>query len=1251
MTRLPKISVLTPIYNVEPFLPKCLDSLAAQTLAEIEFICVNDGSTDGSLSILHEYAARDNRFIVINKPNSGYGASMNAGLEAAHGEYIGIVESDDYAEPDMFERLYAVAKKYDCDIVRSNRFAFRENSDVFDEVLKGLPYDQPFEPLEVQEVFVPAPCIWAQVYRHTFLDENEIRFLETPGASFQDTGFVYKSYIAAERMVLIRDAFLHYRMDNMASSVKSSSKVFCVVDEFDSIEMYLHKRPEAYRRFKYSFEVLRYQAFQWNYNRLGWKARKEFLPIMAQTLRDANDAGNLSEEVFSVWEWDRIIRLIDDDNAVFDSEAPSISIIVPAYNRESHIDYTLDTLIEQTLQNIEIIVVNDGSQDRTKEIIEAYCAKDSRITLINQNNKGPGEARNAGLDHASGRYILFVDAEDGVPKTALELMYRSAEINGADCVIGSIKEFSPLGSNTFSRTESLSKKKEISRYDADLVWSFSVNNKLFRRQVIEELGLRFGNTLIAEDGLFSMSFVFRCGKIVGCPHVVLNYRRDLFWDGFSLTRDSSRQKVLDLVENHERIIELAKESIARDIELANTELERRQLAVAQITYISSLHQRLVSYLIDLQYRLLWLLDAETVGLLLEKVEEHKVFIGESNWQGMLKWHKDLPLGLSLQNHDAVAQSPQLSLVLCRELGIENVPEVLSCITHNGFPRFELFFPEEYVDAIPNNLCMNANMHRLPCSNVADNAKFKQIALEASHAPMIMFFDSRVFPHIGMLNEIWGECSNSQADFIVGKIKKVERDREVALFYRSQKVLFDRKHTAGFSYRDELNQLDCKLANKIIKTKALHDKHFVFSDNSQQDCKNLYELFNFKKIPEILFITDLTEKVFLDGTSRLLYDKLFCKRYWTRIVHDRFLSKKISAFTKRRTDNMRARIASLRPKEKITFFSNRGLSDNMRLVYEAIEGEKVLLVEKLPHSAAYDAHVQKVLRESKLIVLDDNCQYLRTLELDNDQYVVQLWHALGAFKKFGLDNFRVDPEHERKVHSQYQAVIVSSEFVRPIYAQAFGISVDKVFALGSSRSDLLLDPGISKSKKNALTMLHPELAGKDVILYCPTFRQNEGVQSIWNPLIDWNDLSEKLEDNEVFVIKPHPLERFDLLGGRVFDNITYLEDISTDDLLPSATLLITDYSSIVFDASLLDIPTLFYCPDFDEYQTGFYLNFPNDLCGELVVDYRELLPAIRRLKTKSYDSGKMETFKKKFAGSCDGHSTERIVEYLNTLIRD
>ena len=114
----PRVTVLVPIYNVEEYLPKCLLSLSNQILDDMEVICLNDGSTDNSLDIIKDFAKKDPRIKIVNKKNTGYGDTMNKGIKLASGEYIGIVEPDDYVDPDMFIEMYALAKKHDADILR-----------------------------------------------------------------------------------------------------------------------------------------------------------------------------------------------------------------------------------------------------------------------------------------------------------------------------------------------------------------------------------------------------------------------------------------------------------------------------------------------------------------------------------------------------------------------------------------------------------------------------------------------------------------------------------------------------------------------------------------------------------------------------------------------------------------------------------------------------------------------------------------------------------------------------------------------------------------------------------------------------------------------------------------------------------------------------------------------------------------------------------------------------------------------------
>ena len=291
----PLVSVLVPIYNVERYLRECLDSLECQTLSDIEIICINDGSTDSSRAIIQDYLDRDSRFKVIDKPNSGYGASMNMGLDKCTGEYIGIVESDDFIDSDAFEKMYLAAKKYDAQVVKSDFYLYwsypNEVNRRFgwvDEIIEGH-----INPQIERDVFYRKPSIWSAIYKHSFICDNNIRFLETPGASYQDAGFNFKVWASSDNAVLINEAYLHYRQDNEASSVNSPGKVFCVCDEYAEMHRYLDTRWRDRTYLRSILARMKFDTYEWNYDRLSDELKNKFLPRMREEIRLDEQLGYL----------------------------------------------------------------------------------------------------------------------------------------------------------------------------------------------------------------------------------------------------------------------------------------------------------------------------------------------------------------------------------------------------------------------------------------------------------------------------------------------------------------------------------------------------------------------------------------------------------------------------------------------------------------------------------------------------------------------------------------------------------------------------------------------------------------------------------------------------------------------------------------------------------------------------------------------------------------------------------------------
>lgn len=298
----PDVTVIIPVYNVERYLPRCLDSALAQTLTNIEIICINDGSTDSSPQIIEGYMARDSRVKVINKENSGYGASMNMGLTEATGEYVGILESDDFFEPDALERLFNAAKRADADVAKADFYLYWSTPQEKDELFGWVDEDFPsvVSPFDCPEVFYRKPSIWSAIYKREFLARSGIRFLETPGASYQDASFNFKVWACADEVAIVNAPILHYRQDNESSSVNSPGKAFCVCDEYREMVRFVDGLSEGAKkdRLRKMLVRLRFDTYMWNYDRLTEPLQLEFLKTMREDFQSEDRRGLLDESLF-----------------------------------------------------------------------------------------------------------------------------------------------------------------------------------------------------------------------------------------------------------------------------------------------------------------------------------------------------------------------------------------------------------------------------------------------------------------------------------------------------------------------------------------------------------------------------------------------------------------------------------------------------------------------------------------------------------------------------------------------------------------------------------------------------------------------------------------------------------------------------------------------------------------------------------------------------------------------------------------
>lgn len=298
----PKVSVIMSSLNVAPYIRECIESVIKQTLQDIEIICIDAGSDDGTYEILQEYAGTDNRIKLIRSEEKSVGRQNNLGIEKAAGEYIGFVETDDYISPDMFEKLYAAAADNEAEAVRADYDIFFGNGNVREFIRRGIArgedYDRICDPSEETVLFKNEMSVWAGIYKKSFLERNDIRHNESPGASYQDNGLWFQVMASVHRLVYIHPSLYRYRLDNPNSSVHSREKVYAICDEYGFIENRLKHR-NLYNKSSGIFVYTKFVRYLYTYQRLSDEFKDEFSEAFHKEMLNHSKNGELKTELFS----------------------------------------------------------------------------------------------------------------------------------------------------------------------------------------------------------------------------------------------------------------------------------------------------------------------------------------------------------------------------------------------------------------------------------------------------------------------------------------------------------------------------------------------------------------------------------------------------------------------------------------------------------------------------------------------------------------------------------------------------------------------------------------------------------------------------------------------------------------------------------------------------------------------------------------------------------------------------------------
>lgn len=937
-----------------------------------------------------------------------------------------------------------------------------------------------------------------------------------------------------------------------------------------------------------------------------------------------------------------------------------VSVIVAAYNAEKYVAETMESIVGQSIDDYEVIVVNDGSTDGTIGILREYEKEYSHVTIIDKENGGPSSARNCGLDVAQGDFVYFFDADDVLELDALEKLYERAQQKKADLVIAKYDIFNRFKTTPVNGINDLVAMDKIDKYEPQILWTFSLCNKLFRRSIIEKYGLRLPPISYSEDGAFLMRYVYRTNRITGLDKVIFHYRRMFDGEAESITASISPWKIRDYIEAHRLITESAEESIRIDFPQYASIDEVIENNDEIHKYLNEINRKELQILLDQFYSKFWTLEKDTVEHLVGEMN-HKLSTLDMRDLSLLRdMHPEFCLDRLAVEDAELLERAWFTIVLYGEREQEeSFLEVVQSLTLQNLIGIRIVMPSVWKEAVENAGFLQNNMFFM---ETEDRDVLYYQALRETQTPYITFADAKVTYANNAFKYAIKNFIKSPADFVVELMyHRNFGDMQAVLF--STVALNSVK--AGYENNPYLG-MDYTLTNKFFRVEFLRRQKFDESRSLLSHLPELYHRGYFTFMNDGIVFYEDVEDTYVDyvGTPEtipMMQEYLVDRRanlnspeivqdlneVMPKLIH--FPSKTLGGILFRKIVSFLRRYPV---KNQVLFFTIRKdgeLEGNAKALYPYVKGKKVICASRLPHNPFRKLYMYYKNITSRVIVTDDYDRYLRHFQLRQSQRVVQLWHACGAFKKFGQRGTNMSVHADIAYHAQYNIVSVSSDKIRGIYADAFNIDVHKVKALGCPRTDLFYDEKLVEDTKERVYQTYPEFRDRYIIIYAPTFRDIGDDRTQFMPELDFDKLSGELLPEQMFVVCPHPIMRNKIVE-KSYDNIRVVRDFSTNDMMLVSDMLITDYSSVIFEYALLRKPIAFYCYDLLNYNRGFYLNYPDDLPGD-VYENQEELTAYLRSEDKDKLTEKYDTFIRNYMSACDGHSCERIADMINSFMEE
>ncbi len=547
LASLPRVSVIVPIYNTLPYLPDSIYSLLEQTYENIEVICIDDGSTDGSLEWLKDLAKCDDRLKVVSLAHVGPGQARNEGMRISTGDYVFFLDSDDLLRLDAISLLVERAVKTNADVVVCELADFKKN---VTEALRGerygltrwqIPERDVFAPSEIQD-FVFTFCYGGPVcklIKKALLQEHNIKF--PPLDKSEDFPFVGLVIALSQKLSVIYESLYMRRIreGSLENSKEDNPTAF-----YEAIIYFERQLKDLciFSQYEQSFVNANLARFAYNISTTKSLVARDSI---IRKLREYSSVLKLEIESQEYFFNRKALNVVCSALGInvpaykvyqpgYNGFAVKLSIIVPFFNCEKYFAECLNSIKNCTFRDIEVICVDNKSTDGSRAIAESFAKADSRFTVVSNEVGYAGESRNKGLALARGKYVHFLDADDKISQEAYAILCDLLEDHGLDFIEFRAQAFDSetgnyVENNTYSLTNIESQhfgklmtfptNRALFQKSCDAPWS-----KICNRSFLLDNKIKFSDLICCNDSSFHVAVFTRCRRAMFADVLGLYYR-------------------------------------------------------------------------------------------------------------------------------------------------------------------------------------------------------------------------------------------------------------------------------------------------------------------------------------------------------------------------------------------------------------------------------------------------------------------------------------------------------------------------------------------------------------------------------------------------------------------------------------------------------------------------------------------------------------------------------------------------------